>query len=179
MEPPIEIGAIFLCLMPFAASISFSWREINVGPCDYLGRRTRRTAPFRFLHAVRTEITKEDPHFLRGMDVVDAWGDTDRDTQRGHTSSSPAFLAEACVSPSRVPFGVSRHVSKLYWIPSQDSPPHVFSPSAPCGAVRLVRLTLFSHLNLSSHSLEPPVSLRFPLFLSARSLSALLSNLIC
>ena len=87
--------------------------------------------------------------------------------------------AKACVSPSRVPFGVSRHVSKLYWIPSQDSPPHVFSPSAPCGAVRLVRLPLFSHLNLSSHSLEPPVSLRFPLFLSARSLSALLSNLIC
>ena len=89
MEPPIEIGAIFLCLMPFAASISFSWREINVGPCDYLGRRTRRTAPFRFLHAVRTEITKEGPHFLRGTDVVDAWGDTDRDTQRGHTSSNP------------------------------------------------------------------------------------------
>ena len=88
MEPPIEIGAIFLCLMPFAASISFSWREINVGPCDYLGRRTRRTAPFRFLHAVRTEITKEGPHFLRGTDVVDAWGDTDRDTQRGHTTSS-------------------------------------------------------------------------------------------
>jgi len=95
MEPPIEIGAIFLCLMPFAASISFSWREINVGPCDYLGRRTRRTAPFRFLHAVRTEITKEGPHFLRGTDVVDAWGDTDRDTQRGHTSSSPPAPAPA------------------------------------------------------------------------------------
>ena len=97
----------------------------------------------------------------------------------GCRRQAPPGWAEACVSPSRVPFGVSRHVSKLYWIPSQDSPPHVFSPSAPCGAVRLVRLPLFSHLNLSSHSLEPPVSLRFPLFLSARSLSALLSNLIC
>ena len=86
MEPPIEIGAIFLCLMPFAASISFSWREINVGPCDYLGRRTRRTAPFRFLHAVRTKITKEGPHFLRGTDVVDAW-ETRIETRKGDTQA--------------------------------------------------------------------------------------------
>ena len=73
-----------------------------MGPCDYLGRRTRRTAPFRFLHAVRTEITKEGPHFLRGTDVVDAWGDTDRDTQRGHTSSKQ-IRAGVLVAPVGAP----------------------------------------------------------------------------
>ena len=99
MEPPIEIGAIFLCLMPFAASISFSWREINVGPCDYLGRRTRRTVLFRFLHAVRTEITKEGPHFLRGTDVVDAW-ETRIETRKGDTQA-PAHRAILSLPPWR------------------------------------------------------------------------------
>ena len=100
MEPPIEIGAIFLCLMPFAASISFSWREINVGSCDYLGRRTRRTAPFRFLHAVRTEITKEGPHFLREARMPLMHGETWIETRKGDTQA-PAHRAILSLPPWR------------------------------------------------------------------------------
>jgi hypothetical protein len=50
------------------------------------------------------------------MDAVHVYGDRDGNKQRRHTSFSPwpAEVAEACVSPLRVPFCVSAHVEAIH-----------------------------------------------------------------